>query len=175
MRSIHLVLVAAFVSWDCVGSFVETTPLNSAPHPLSPRPPDSVEVYTSSPPVRPHVDVALLRASRSNYESTATPVMVQLLLKRASALGCDALFVSESSERTGNPDIFDPGSRALSGTCIAYLPESPGAPVAPPPRNVNAVVLLPATLGSSRRGESAPPNAPPAAVVDIVSTGSAHR
>jgi hypothetical protein len=68
------------------------------------------------------LDVALLRASRSNYDSTATSVMVQLLLKRASALGCDALFVSDSSERAGNPDVFDPGSRALSGTCIAYCP-----------------------------------------------------
>jgi hypothetical protein len=110
------------------------------------------------------VDVALLRASRSNYDSTATPVMVQLLLKRASELGCDALFVSDSSERAGNPDVFDPGSRALSGTCIAYLPELTGAPTAPPPRNVNAVVLV-------REPSKGKPDYPAATAVDT----STHR
>jgi|GEM_PF-2102636 len=129
---------------------VETTRLNAPPHPLVARPAQSVEIYSSAAPVRPHVDVALLRADQSNFGTTDTPRMVQSLAERAGQLGCDALFISGASERQGGTPgnvtyLLDPGSHGLLATCIAYLPHAPStalAAPAPPAPTGNAIVLV---------------------------------
>jgi hypothetical protein len=153
----------------CISS-VETTHLNTPPHPMLARPARSVEIYSSSPPTRPHVDVALLRADRANY-STDTPRMVQSLAERAGQLGCDALFISGAAHRpSSSKDLYflDPGSNILFGTCIAYLPQAQAghAAIAPPPA-ANAIVLLPPE-------EQGPP-ATPGAIVDRSRTGNPTR
>ena len=148
MNSIWVLLGIGLCASGCVGATVETTRLNEAPHPLVSRPAQSVEIYSSAPPTRPHVDVALLRADQGNYEAD-TPRMVQALAERAGQLGCDALFISGASERAGAPGsayLFDPGSRALLGTCIAYRPQSPNAAPAAPTSDFkagNAIMLVP--------------------------------
>ncbi|HEY0466739.1 MAG TPA: hypothetical protein VGC79_21175 [Polyangiaceae bacterium] len=128
---------------------VETTHLNAPPHPLVSRPAQSVEIFASAAPTRPHVDVALLRADGGSYADD-TQKMLQSLTERAGQLGCDALFISGASHRPGAPGdlyLFDPGSRQLLGTCMVYLPQSPAsafaAGSAPAPTG-NAIVLLPA-------------------------------
>jgi len=148
MKSIWVLLGIAVSGLGCVTSFVETTRLNAAPRPLVPRPARSVEIYASSPPTRPHVDVALLRASQPNY-GIDTPRMVQSLAERAGQLGCDALFISGASERSGargDMHLLDPGSQHLLATCIAYHPQSPSEALAasgPPTLVANSIVLVP--------------------------------
>lgn len=148
MNSIWALLGIAICAAGCVGATVETTHLNEAPHPLVPRSTQSVEIYSSAPPTRPHVDVALLRADQGNYEAD-TARMVQALAERAGQLGCDALFISGASERPGAPGnayLFDPGSRALLGTCIVYRAQPPEVALAAPPsdsKNGNAILLVP--------------------------------
>lgn len=152
---------------DCAPSFVETTHLNAAPHPLVPRSPGSVEVYSSTPPTRPHVDVALLRVHRANGFGRDTALMVQSLLELAAKSGCDALFISGATERGSDVDAFDEGSQSLLGTCVAYLPE--GAVTLPPspgPRPAaNAIVLVPHEA----------PRPAPVVVVDSISANGARR
>ena len=123
------------------GAPVDTTPLNSAPRGLTARPPQSVEVYSSSPPSRPHVDVALLRVEEGGFSGTPGH-LVQALLEKAAELGCDALYISGASERAGNPKlgILDPGTNTLFGTCLAYLSATPADST--PPRAANAIVLV---------------------------------
>jgi len=139
-------LLPGVVFWSCVPASVETTPLNVAPRPLAARPARSVEIFASSPPTRPHVDVALLRADGGSIGDTQA--MVQSLTERAAELGCDALFFSGAGERPGAPGdlyLFDPGSHQLYGTCVVYLSDaapSPGSTASPTPTN-NGVVLLP--------------------------------
>jgi hypothetical protein len=163
MKSIWALVGVMVFYAGCVPSSVETTPLNAAPRPLVARPARSVEIYASSPPTRPHVDVALLRADQSNHEAD-TQRLVQALAERAGELGCDALFISGAGQRpSSSPDltILDPGSRLLFGTCIAYLPQSPTVePASPsaPPRAANAIVLIPPE-------EQNPPR-PPGTTVD---------
>jgi len=172
MNSFWALVGMVFFASGCVGSSVETTRLNAAPRPLVSRPPQSVEIYASSAPTRAHVDIALLRANQGNFE-TDTPAMVQSLAERAGELGCDALFISGASERPGGvpPDAFyliDPGSHALIGTCIVYVPQPATAGLAPPasaPPAANAIVLV-------RPEETKPP---PSAIVSNVPVGSAHR
>jgi hypothetical protein len=144
--------------------------LNAPPHPLVPRSAQSVEIYSSSPPTRPHVDVALLHADGGNLAGD-TPQIVQSLAERAGQLGCDALFISGASQRPGAPGdlyLFDPGSRQLLGTCIAYLPQSPANSLTVGPAPVptgNALVLLSPDAAKPR----------PADAVDGMPTGTARR
>ncbi|HEY4187634.1 MAG TPA: hypothetical protein VGP07_21330 [Polyangia bacterium] len=86
------------------------TPLNPSPRRLMQRPADAVEVYSSTPPSRPHVDLALLEVDQ--YEGQGSPVMVQVLRERAGAMGCDAVFIGEARTRGSG------GS--LSATCVVY-------------------------------------------------------
>jgi hypothetical protein len=150
MKAIWVLSGLMIFGAGCVPSSVETTRLNTAPRPLVARPARSVEIYTSSPPTRPHVDVALLRADHADYGAD-TRRMLQMLAEKAGELGCDALYISGASHRasvTGDLSLLDPGSHILIGTCIAYLPQSPAEalalsnPSSTPPA-ANALVLLP--------------------------------
>ena len=159
-----------FCASGCALSYVETTRLNAPPRPLVARPARSVEIYTSSPPTRPHVDVALLRADQANF-GTDTPAMLQSLAERAGELGCDALFISGASERAasrGDLSFLDPGSHNLFATCLAYLPAAPAdalaAPISARPAG-NALVLVP----------PAQPKPVPTAIVANVTTGKVLR
>jgi len=168
MKSFGALLGLVFFASACVGSTVETTRLNAAPRPLVARPAQSVEIYSSSAPTRPHLDVALLRADQSNF-GTDTPQMVRALAERAGELGCDALFISGTSERPGGVPgdfyyLLDPGSHALFGTCIVYVPE-PAPAAAPSARPANAIVLV-------TPQESQPP---PSAIVSAVRVNGANR
>ena len=159
MKSIRWVaLVITVTSGACAPSSLETTPLNAPPRALAARPPSSVEVFSSTPPARPHVDVALLTATQSNLDGD-TSSAVQKLLERAAQLGCDALYISSATARAGNPDVFDPGSHGLLGTCIAYTGPAPvPAPVA------NTV----------RLSQPAAQPDKPMVIVDNVSTSARH-
>jgi hypothetical protein len=158
----------ACVGVGCVGSNVETTTLNSPPRALAPRAPDSIEVYSSAPPTRPHVDVALLRANQGNYGDVDTPAMVRSLALQAGKMGCDAIFISGAAQReglSGDLHVLDPGSQGMLATCLAYLPDNATASAIVAPRN--AIVLVPQ--------EPSPVPPMPAAVVDNVSVGARPR
>lgn len=108
------------------GTFVESTPLNAPPRPMIPREPESVEVYSSSAPTRPHVDVALLEVTQTDsFNEQSAALMLRRLREKAGEMGCDAVFISGRSERDGEPldsdfALLDPGSRSLHATCMVY-------------------------------------------------------
>jgi len=165
MVSIWVRVGIALLISGCIPT-VETVQLNAAPRKMSARPARAVEVYASSPPVRPHVDVALLRADQSNY-GTDTPMIVKALAERAGQMGCDALFISGSAERagaSGKGHIFDPGSRVLMGVCLVYLDQPGTAPSSAPPA-LNAIELE----------KPKPKEAEPSARVDDVKFGGPVR
>jgi len=134
--SLRLLACLGFSCSVGCGTVVTETPLNAAPRELTPRAPESVEVYSSAPPSRPHVDVALLEAEQSELGSGGGAVMVRRLRERAGKMGCDAVFISGISTRDGEPhgsDLYflDPGSRSVHATCIAYVDPKPLLQVAP--------------------------------------------
>ena len=109
------------------GVSMEATPLNVPPHPMGARPVESVEVYSSAPPAKAHIDVSLLRADQVNYAQVNTSGLIRALLAQAAKMGCDAIVVGGATERAGaRPGdgwaLLDPGSHGLSATCIAYVP-----------------------------------------------------
>jgi hypothetical protein len=124
-------LALAVVVAGC-GTWVTAVPLNPPPRPLTPRTYDAVEVFSSAPPARPHVDVALLKVDQSNtLDDQPRELMIQRLREQAGAMGCDAVFLGATQE-LAPPDLFSSGARTMAATCIVYtLPGDRG--VVPPP------------------------------------------
>jgi hypothetical protein len=130
MRKAMAALVL-FLAGGC-GTFVSSTMINPAPWPMVPRAPEAVELYASSPPSRPHVDVAVLECQQThslNEEGTA--LMIRTLRERAGAMGCDAVFLGNVTDHQGSDAIFDPASTIRQATCVVYTDVPPPA-VAPP-------------------------------------------
>jgi hypothetical protein len=103
---------------------------------MVPRPPETVEVYSSSPPTRPHVDVALFEVTQTeDLTDRGTAFMIERLRERAGEMGCDAVLVGGMSEHEGSHSLFDSDSRTLQATCIVYTPPiADGHAVATAPR-----------------------------------------
>lgn len=95
----RLLTVVAFVPLVACGHKLQYSALNPPPRPLSPRAPDSVEVFMSARPTRPFVDVGLFEIEQMTPGSGGTDAMIAKVRARAANLGCDALIIGEPSER----------------------------------------------------------------------------
>ena len=122
LRLVGPIIALALVAVGC-GTFVTATSLNPPPRRLVPRAAGSVDLFSSTPPSRPHVDAALLEAEQNDGQSTA--VMVQKLRDRAGDMGCDAIFIGNPGEERHY------GARTLTATCIVYT-DGTNPPPAPP-------------------------------------------
>lgn len=120
------------------GTSIQATLINPAPHPMQPRPPETVEIYSSGPPQRPYIDVAYLEAEQqSAYSGDDTVQFISHLRARAAAMGCDGVViggVTHASEPTTRVHLDRKG---LTATCVMYLPptmaSTPPPPAEPPP------------------------------------------
>lgn len=139
LRNLSLALLLA--STAACGTSIRTTAVNPAPYPMSPRPPATVELFTSGAPARPHVDVALIEAEESSSFSThGTAEMLGKLRERGAEMGCDAVVIGGMSSR--DPGLADtetwlvdnPKSRkGVFATCVVYTaPPEPIAAAQPP-------------------------------------------
>jgi hypothetical protein len=103
------------------GTFVTATPLNPPPRPLTPRGFESIQVYSSAPPSRPYIDVALLEVEQTHdLNQQGTDLMIQRLREQAGTMGCDAVVIGGMRERGRETNAFDSGSTTLHATCIVY-------------------------------------------------------
>ena len=137
MRSQILILGLSVVVTGC-GTWVTDTQINPAPRPLFARGYEAVEVFSSAPPARAHVDVALLKVDQVNaIDDHLGELMIQRLRERAGAMGCDAVFIGATQERAP-ADLLTSGSRTMTATCIVYSqPGERGAgPPSPPARRM---------------------------------------
>lgn len=113
-------VVSALLLTGC-GTMFSETELNAAA-PALPRAASSVEVFASTPPTRPHVDVRIIEAIRPALAGVGSAV--DELRAEAGRQGCDAIFVNSVVPAT--PKFPE----HASATCIQY---TDAAPVAPPP------------------------------------------
>jgi hypothetical protein len=103
------------------GPWVSATALNPSPRMLSSRSAKSVDVYSSGPPARPHVDVALLEVGKGDDGSSGTSEMIERLRQKAADMGCDGVVVGGMTTRTADVHVpFDFGDRTIHATCIVY-------------------------------------------------------
>jgi len=98
MRSVILILGLSVVVTGC-GTWVTDTQINPAPRPLSARGYESVEIFSSAPPARAHVDVALLKVDQVNAMDDH---LGELLWSRSACWSTDCKsFVNAVCTRTG--------------------------------------------------------------------------
>jgi hypothetical protein len=110
MKTAFLILAVAA---SC-GTSIRATPINPEPHPLPPRSPESVEVFASGPPARPHVDVSFLEAAmESVYSPDQIPQFIAKLRAEAAEMGCDGIVIGSATNQAININ-------GLVATCIAY-------------------------------------------------------
>nr|HEX4317422.1 hypothetical protein [Kofleriaceae bacterium] len=134
------------------GVSVYTSTINSPPHPLAPRDPSTVEVYTGGPPPRARVDITMFTAALNGAHSDPFGDELASLRQQAAQMGCDALLVQRTS------------GRDMVATCTIYVDGGPmpraqpqpqaappppaGAPGAPPPQGSRE--LEPYPVGQAR-------------------------
>jgi len=118
---IHLVAIFAV---GCSGTNIKLIQLNPLPHRTVPKPAAAVEVYSSGPPTRAHVDVAVMNAETA-WDSPEE--MFAHLRYTAGANGCDGIVIDhvKQSERT---------LASMTATCIVYRHSGPAAVVTPSAR-----------------------------------------
>jgi hypothetical protein len=130
-----LVLTVCLVG--CAETTVTYTPLNTPPHALHARAPEQIQVFSSAPPERPHVDVGLISVEEGLVDETPASLIADLR-QSAAQRGCDALQLAPPSTTTRptGPVLSDDGSyQVYSATCIVYTTTEPGdatATFAPP-------------------------------------------
>jgi hypothetical protein len=132
-----LVACALLVCVSC-GTSVSYVALNRPPRALSPRPPESVRLYSSDRPVGPYVDVGLLEAVQdSGLSAHETRDIIAALRKRAGQLGCDGLVIGGISSHTGVAEtvLLDAplDRKGVYGTCVVYTVAKSEVSEDPPP------------------------------------------
>lgn len=135
------VVIAALVACGSTSAFM---PLNPPPHPVKPRPPEEVQMFTASAPTRPYVEVGLITAGiASSYSGDGDFEILGVLRQEAGKRGCEGVIVTgENKLATGTANEITgvtvtertSGYRAV---CIVFsdgAPESaPAASAAPAP------------------------------------------
>jgi hypothetical protein len=117
-------LLVVLLAAGC-GTAITATMINPAPHPMRPRPPETVELFTSGPPQgRAYVDIAYLEAEQqSDLSVDDTADFFSKLRVRAGQMGCDAVVIGGLTNRTTVAVLSPRDSADLKGitaTCIAY-------------------------------------------------------
>lgn len=138
---VGLPILASFIVSAC-GTFVTETYVNDPPLGSTPRTPQSVQIFTSSPPSRLHVDVALLEVVQTHgLNEQGRAIMIHRLRTRAANMGCDAVVLGGIREHNGASrgsgfDLLDPGSTTMHATCIMFTDnEQPIGELIPPIRH----------------------------------------
>ncbi len=116
--------VMAFVLFfaGCAATLTSTQ-VNQPPAPMFRRSPESVELFTSGPPLRPHTDVAVLEA-QSGLTERSTGDLIGLLREKAGAQGCDGLVVTAVETHISRYEE----RKTVTGTCIVYPPTAVASP-----------------------------------------------
>lgn len=161
--SYRTAIIAAILAAAGCGTSIRATTINPSPRVLQPRPPETVQIFTSGPPHRPYVDIAYLEAEQSSaYSSDNTPEFLTKLRVQAADMGCDGVVVGgvthASDEIASITADINASRKGITATCIVYLPDEVAAP---PP----ADAIPPA---------AAPPPPPAAPPAPTAAMGAAH-
>jgi hypothetical protein len=138
MRTLAVVTSISFLATlAACGTRLVVTNTNTPPRAMTPRSPESVQVFSTSPPPAPYVEVALIEArQQSEYSVDRENVVIDKLRKKAGEMGCDGLVMTGSADSVvGSSDDKSGYVRTLKGykaTCIVFTGEAPASKDAAP-------------------------------------------
>jgi hypothetical protein len=121
LRFLTVFATASFAS-GCTVTSASYTPLNPAPRILVARSPEQVELFSSGPPARPHVDVGLITVEEGELDVGSPDGLIQMLRSTAAEKGCDGLVIAPPGSKSESPLLSDRTNsyKVYSGTCIVY-------------------------------------------------------
>lgn len=125
MKTPNLIVMGLIFLTGC-GTTIKITKLNSPTRQLSPRSPDSVEVFTSTKPSIPYIEVSLISSQQaSDFSNDDTPEIIQKMRIEAANQGCDALIINMTNDSvSGSTGGKYGGSvdtlKGFHGTCVVY-------------------------------------------------------
>ena len=120
MRNLALLVVLV----TACGTTLKATTINPSPRPMSARPAETVELFTSGAPNdRRYVDVAYLEAEQDSELSwDDTPEFLKALRERGGQMGCDGVVIGAPTNRvTTGLDDRPANIKGVVGTCIMFL------------------------------------------------------
>src|SRR5580698_5435788 len=123
--------VITLLTCACTTTGGTFTQINQPPRALYARSPQQVEVFSSSPPARAHVDYGVITISEGEIGPGTADELLGMLRQMAAEYGCDAVVLAPPSSTSYSNRSF----RVYSGTCVVYVETSGasgGAPAARP-------------------------------------------
>jgi hypothetical protein len=84
------------------------------------RSPESVEVFATTAPTRPHVDVSFFEADERSNHARNTGEFIAKLREAAAARGCDALVLNSVSNVLELQGRYSDNNKDVAATCIVY-------------------------------------------------------
>jgi hypothetical protein len=112
------------------GTTVQFAPTNPSPRALSPRPPETVQIYTTGTPDEPYAEVGILQARQASTVSfDEFPDVIAEMREEAAQIGCDGVIITSRADATtgstfGNGNGIYGETETLEGvmgTCIVYV------------------------------------------------------
>ena len=121
-RELATFIAIALIVGGC-GTDVQYTALVRTPREAG-RSPESVKVFLSSPPKRPHRDVGILEAQQmSEFSWDDSRDMIRKMRETAAQVGCDAIFVKgigSNTDRFLGVTDSPSSTKTMTATCIRY-------------------------------------------------------
>lgn len=108
--------LCATLLFGCTNVVVDYAAFKPAPRTMTPRPAESVELFTTSKIDHAYVEVGLIEVDSTTLEN-----QIAGMRREAGKRGCDAIFL-QSASRSG-----------YAGTCLVYTEPSPQPPTVTPP------------------------------------------
>jgi len=150
-RTLGVIMYGLLAFAGC-GTSSAFMPLNPPPHPVTPRPPGEVQMFTNSAPARPYVEVGLITAAiKRDWSGAGDLEIIDALRDEAAKHGCDGVVV------TGENKLASGTSNSITGVtvkqrtagyravCIVFNDGAPTAFSPPPPAPAPAPVGYPAS------------------------------
>jgi uncharacterized membrane protein len=141
MRGALCLLLALGLGSAACGTVAAFMPLNEPPHPLEPRPALKVEMFTTSQPTRPFVEVGLISIGIASVVSGSSDLMILADARvEAGKHGCDGLVLKSENKMASGGNIqgqvnVSERTAGFRLVCIVYTDgvAAPPPPVPPPP------------------------------------------
>jgi hypothetical protein len=125
VRCVMWGLAVALSSAGC-GTALEFVRTATPPYTLPSRAPGQVDLFTTSKPQRPFVEVGIVESQQEQWSLDSPQVVLEKMREYAGQLGCDGLVVFAGNDATSvSGSASGTTSRTLKGyrgTCIVYTP-----------------------------------------------------
>lgn len=116
------VLVLGAVMLVACGTHIRTVALNPPPRPMVPRPAEQVQVFATTNPQTPYVEVAIIEGEQQGiYSRDRMPEIISKMRQEAASAGCDGLILQGPTDRVVSTDEEIVTLEGFTGICVMFV------------------------------------------------------